>query len=87
MTRALLIFFAVMMAVYGYSLIASVGLTYHVERELDRRAEIVESHRALEDAYVAKLEDVRAAGNVLGLRMPERTRFIESFSSVAKADL
>ncbi|MBI1957078.1 MAG: hypothetical protein HYS44_01300 [Candidatus Niyogibacteria bacterium] len=85
--RGTLLSCAVFVFGIGGLTIASVVTAYRVEREVSRTDAITESHRALEDAYGAKVEELRAAGDAFGLVASEKPQYIESFSSVAKADL
>lgn len=72
---------------YGYMSIASAGLSYHIQREWKQAEIVIESQRALENAYAEKLETLRSGGEALGLVASPKPYFIESYSSVAKADL
>ena len=72
---------------FGYMSIASVGLTYHIQSEWKQADAIVESQRNLENMYVEKLEALRFGSEAAGLIASTKPHFIESYSSVARADL
>ena len=71
---------------YAYLLISSIGLSYQIRQEQIRLDVIAESEHTLENTYARTSDDVRLDGGAtLGLIASAKPRFVETFSSVARA--
>ena len=82
------IVFVFSVGLYAYSALFSFGLSYHVGREWREFESVSASERWFEEAYVKKLNDMRAGGGAtLGLVASGAPHYIESFAVVAKVGM